>query len=318
LKALIVGGAGFVGGHLIDYLCSLKTVDVFATKLPFETIKNHNLANEHILNLDVMNYHQVKKVLQKINPDYVFHLSAQSNVSLSWRDPVLTYNINILGTVNLLEVLKELKVTTRVLLIGSAEEYGIVAAEALPINEHVMVNPCNPYAVSKVAQELTAKVYVDAFAMNIVMVRAFNHIGPGQSPSFVISDFAKQIAAIELQLQEPILYVGNLDVSRDFTDVRDIVAGYWELIRKGEKGEIYNIGSGKSYNIRELLKTLIGFSKKEIIFQVDQNKFRPTDLPDLCADIRKIQSTTVWKPVIDIHTSLKDTLNYWRNKCQAN
>lgn len=315
MKALIIGGAGFVGGHLIEYLSSLGTVEVFATKLQNEKIGSQYIDNEKAIDLDITNLEEVSEILFDIRPDYIFQLAAQSSISLSWKSPALTYNINIIGTLNILEAIRKLKYNPRILLIGSAEEYGEIRLEGLPITEELPIKPCNPYAVSKAAQEMTARMYVECYSSDIVMVRAFNHIGPGQSPTFVISDFAKQIAEIEKGARDPILHVGNIDIKRDFSDVRDIVKGYWLLMQRGEKGEVYNIGSGKSYEIRDLLNTLIQISCIDVEIFFDSSKFRPNDIPDLKADIKKIETHTGWRPSIDIRTSLIDVLNYWRNKC---
>jgi len=312
LKALIIGAAGFVGGHLIEYLHEIEGVEVFATKLSGKTISTKSIKEHNIFNLDILEAAQVNSLIGNIGPDYVFHLAAQSSVSLSWKKPALTYNINIIGVVNLLEAVKLLNKKTRVLLIGSAEEYGKVSPEQLPISEEIPLKPENPYAVSKAAQEMTADIYVRAFGLDIIMVRAFNHIGIRQAPMFVISDFAKQIAEMEKGLREPVMHVGNLDVKRDFTDVRDIVRGYWMLAKSGKSGQVYNIGSGKSISIRELLNKMINMSSSRITVEVDTAKLRPVDIPELKADISKIMKDVSWKPEIDIDTSLKDILDYWR------
>jgi GDP-4-dehydro-6-deoxy-D-mannose reductase len=315
MKVLIVGAAGFVGSHLIGYLSLKNNLDVYATKLYNEEISNSKLAPSNIINLDILNKEQVEKTLEMVKPDYIIHLAAQSSVSLSWKEPALTYNVNIVGTVNLLESIKKQQLNSRVLIVGSAEEYGVIEETDLPINESLEIKPINPYAVSKVAQELAAKVYVNAHNMDIVMVRAFNHIGSGQSPVFAISDFAKQIAEIEKGLREPVIFVGNLDVKRDFSDVRDIIRGYWMLLQSGIKGQIYNIGSGKSYLISELLNKLVEMSETTIQVKVDHNKFRPADIKELRADISKIRQHVSWEPQVDITTSLQDILSYWRTKC---
>lgn len=315
MKVLIIGSAGFVGGHLADYLSLRPAVEVFASKLGTEKLEATHIAERNIYDLDILQIDEVEKILKEICPDYIIHLAAQSSVSYSWKEPALTFNVNLIGTINILEAIRKADIAARILLIGSAEEYGGVGPEELPINENRDIDPNNPYAISKAAQEMTARMYVSSYNMEIVMVRAFNHIGPGQSPVFAIPDFAKQIAEIEKGMREPVILVGNLDAKRDFCDVRDIVRGYWELVQNGMKGEIYNIGSGTSYSIKSLLDKMIGMSSKKIDVQVDMNKFRPADIPELRADISKIRDHIRWQPEIGLDKTLSDILNYWRVKC---
>lgn len=313
MKALVIGGAGFVGKHLIEFLCSQKGLEVYATKLLSENIEAIGINQEYIYNLDVTNKSQVLEVIQMVMPDYIFHLAAQSSVLLSWKEPTLTYNINVIGTINVLEVIRLLNLQTRILLIGSAEQYGAIREEDLPIKEELEIKPTNPYAVTKASQEMVAKMYVKAYGMSIIMVRAFNHIGPGQGSMFVISDFAKQIAEIDKGIREPIIFVGNLNAKRDFTDVRDIVRGYWMLVQKGKIGEVYNIGSGKSYEIRQILDMLICLSNNRINVIVDEKKLRPIDIGELRSDINKIRKDTEWQPEIELCKTLEDVIEYWRS-----
>lgn len=315
MKVLIIGAAGFVGGHLIDYLGTLPDVEVFAAKLSGEKVENSRGSDQNILDIDILNKQQLEEALNKVRPDYIINLAAQSSVSYSWDEPAITFNINVIGVVNVLEAIRKTKIFTRLLLIGSAEEYGSISPAELPVNESRAIEPENPYAVSKASQEMAARMYVKAYQMDIIMVRAFNHIGPGQSPAFALPAFAKQIAEIEKGIREPVLSVGNLDAKRDFTDVRDIVRGYWELVQKGRSGEIYNIGSGCSYTIRSLLDKLISMSSSPIEVRIDPERMRPYDIPELRADIAKIQNEIHWQPQIDMDKTLSDTLNYWRAKC---
>jgi GDP-4-dehydro-6-deoxy-D-mannose reductase len=314
MKVLVIGAAGFVGGHLINLLCSLPEVEAYATKLENENIES-KLPADNIINLDILDRNKVDLILGKLYPDYIIHLAAQSSVSFSWKAPALTYNINVIGAINVLEAVRKANICTRLLFIGSAEEYGNVKLEELPINESANIVPGNPYAISKVSQEMAALLYKDAYKMDIVLVRAFNHIGPGQSPTFALPGFAKQIAEIEKGIQKPVILTGNLDAKRDFTDVRDIVRGYWGLLQRGKSGEIYNIGSGRSFSIRNLLNRLIGMSSMKIEVQTDPDKLRPVDIPELRADISKIQSHIDWQPQIEMDKTLSDTLDYWRMRC---
>lgn len=315
MKILVIGAAGFVGGHLVEYLSLLPDIEVFASKLSTEKMENTRISDKNILNLDILNRVEVENIFKKICPDYIIHLAAQSSVSYSWKEPALTFNINLIGTINVLEAVRETGINARILLIGSAEEYGMVRPEELPIMESRNIDPSNPYAISKVSQEMAAGMYGNVYNIQIIMVRAFNHIGPGQSPVFALSDFAKQIAEIEKGIHEPAISVGNLEIKRDFTDVRDIVRGYWELVRNGVKGEIYNIGSGTSYSLKSLLDRMICMSSSKIDIQVNPNKFRPVDIPELRADISKIRDHVQWQPQINMDASLSDILDYWRARC---
>jgi len=314
MKVLIIGAAGFSGGHLIDLLSQQTDIEIFASKLKTEKLDRSG-SNITVLDLDILHKDEVSDLISQIRPDYIIQLAAISSVSYSWKEPALTFDINVIGTINILEAVRKSEINPRILLIGSAEEYGNVKPESLPIKEDCSIDPRSPYAVSKVSQEMTARMYASVYNMEIVMVRAFNHIGPGQTPVFAIPGFAEQIAKIEKGMQEPVIKVGNLSVKRDFTDVRDIVRGYWDLVRYGEAGEVYNIGSGKSYSLQTILDTLISMSNKKIITEIDPGKFRPADIPELRADISKIYKKINWKPEIDINTTLSDILEYWRKKC---
>lgn len=315
MKLLVIGAAGFVGGHLLEYLEQLPNIEVFASKLSTERLGNTHIPEENVFDIDILNKEKIEEIIKRIRPEYIIHLAAQSSVSYSWKEPAQTFSINLIGTVNVLEAIRIAGIKPRILLIGSSEEYGIVGPDELPIKESRNINPDNPYAISKASQETVAKLYEKIYDIHIIMVRAFNHIGPRQSPMFVISDFAKQIAEIEKDLHEPVIRVGNLEVSRDFTDVRDIVKSYWELVRNGKRAEIYNIGSGTGYSLKSLLYKMISMSNMNIDVMVDPDKFRPADVPEIYADISKIKNHIQWQPQISMDTSLADILDYWRAKC---
>ncbi|RKD32268.1 GDP-mannose 4,6-dehydratase [Thermohalobacter berrensis] len=310
MKALITGINGFVGGYLSEYLltCNMQVFGTYLNKID----KNILGKNIKTFKLDITDKKETLEVLKKVRPDYIFHLAAQSSAAISWKKPQLTMDVNINGTINLLENIKELNLDSRILLIGSSEEYGFVKSEDIPINEDQELKPGNPYAVSKISQTMMGQVYSRAYDMDIVIVRAFNHIGPKQSPVFVASDFAKRIAEIEKGKFKPVLLVGNLEAERDFTDVRDIVKAYYLLALKGQKGEIYNVGSGKSYKIQYILDTLLSLSNVDIKIEKDPNRMRPSDVPIVQCDNTKITRLTGWEPEYSIEETLKDVLQYWR------
>lgn len=308
-NALIIGAAGFVGRYLADHLYNSCKWSVCATKLPHEKI---DLPYADVCDLNILNVDEIKDLLIEKKPDYIFHLAAQSSVALSWKNPSLTVDVNVKGAVNLLEAVRQTELSPRILVIGSGEEYGKINSEDCPINESVAPNPQNIYAVTKLCQENICMLYAKAYNMDIMAVRAFNHIGAGQTPQFVAADFASQIANIEKGEQPAVISVGNLSAKRDFTDVRDIVRAYAMLVEKGKSGEIYNVGSGKAIEINELLKILLSFSDKDIEVVVDEKKLRPIDVPIIEADISKITKDTGWKPEIDVHKTLLSILNSFR------
>jgi GDP-4-dehydro-6-deoxy-D-mannose reductase len=307
-KGLVIGAAGFVGKYLIKEINANK-IDVYATKLPHERLEN---IEAKIYDLDIMDKEAIIALFLEIQPDYIFHLAAQSSVGLAWKNPTLTVDVNIKGSINVMDAVRELFYKPRVLLIGSGEEYGHIQPGETPIAETNLLRPGNIYAATKACQNMIGNIYSKAYDMELMMVRAFNHIGPEQAPMFVVSDFCKQVAEIEKGMREPVMMVGNLAAKRDFTDVRDVVKAYVSLVQKGEPGETYNVGSGNAQEIRQVLDLIISLSDKEIRVEIDPNKIRPVDVPIIEADITKINRLTGWKPEIPLEQTIQETLNYWR------
>lgn len=310
MKALIIGASGFVGSYLIRELRS-SDWEVFATCLPDENISEKC----SVYPLDIMQKDSILPLINEISPDVIFHLAAQSSVSVSWKKPQLTAEVNIVGTINVLEAAKAAEnKNIRILLIGSGEEYGFIRPDACPLSENEPLNPGNIYAATKACQGMIGEIYARAYKMDIIMVRAFNHSGPEQLPIFVIADFCKQIAEIEKGLREPVMYVGNLSAKRDFTDVRDVVRAYRLLSEKGISGEVYNIGRGKAVEVQYILDTALSLAKTAIEVRQDPNKMRASDIPVIEPDISKIHSITDWSADISIEQTINDTLDYWREK----
>lgn len=307
MKALIIGGGGFVGGYLADELNN-NGYDVYITCL-------EKVDSDYVqFTLDIRKKDDISAILSEVNPDVIFHLAAQSSVALSWKNPQLTAEINIIGAINLFEAVREYEGNPRVIVIGSGEEYGCISANSCPIKETEPLHPMNIYAATKVCQEQTAEIYARAYGLDIVMVRAFNHSGPKQESIFVMSDFCRQIADIEKGRKSPVMTVGNLAAMRDFTDVRDIVRGYRLLAEKGKSGEIYNIGSGKAVSIQYILDTALKLSTVEIAVERDAKRMRASDIPIIEADTTKIYGDTGWKAEIALEQTIEDTLNYWRKR----
>lgn len=309
-KGLVVGVAGFVGNYLVNELLD-NGIEAYATKLPHEKFDN---SYAKVNDLDIMDKEAVTALLFNIRPDYIFHLAAQSSVGLAWKNPGLTVDVNIKGSLNMMDAIRELYYKPRTLLIGSGEEYGHILPREVPIKETNLLRPGNIYAATKACQNMIANIYSKAYDMELMMVRAFNHIGPGQAPIFVVSDFCKQVAEIEKGLHDPVLKVGNLAAKRDFTDVRDVVKAYVKLIKMGKTGETYNVGSGNAQTIQDILNLIISMANTEIIVEIDANKLRPVDVPIIEADITKLNHLTGWVPQIPLEQTIQETLDYWRER----
>lgn len=308
-KALIIGGAGFVGQYLADYLQDECGYQVRSTKMKQESLPD---VSYEVVDMNLLVKEEVEEVIRSFEPDYLFHLAAQSSVAVSWSNPQLTVDVNIKGTIQLLDVLKEIEYKGTALLIGSGEEYGRIQPDEVPIIEDTVLRPGNIYAATKCCQNMIAGIYAKAYGLNLIMVRAFNHVGPKQSPQFVVSDFCKQVVEAEKGMREPVIHVGNLKAKRDFTDVRDVIAAYECLVRQGVSGETYNVGSGIAYSIEEILDQIIALSGQKIEIQVEQERLRPIDVPLIVADITKLSEQTDWKQKISLEQTLRDTLDYWR------
>jgi GDP-4-dehydro-6-deoxy-D-mannose reductase len=314
LKALITGISGFVGSHLAEYLLQFSDWEVAGTVFgPYGNIADLcgrlELYPAELSRLDVMTF-----ILEQAQPDVVFHLAAQPLVSASRHDPWGTLETNIRMQLNVLEGVARVKPGCQVLVVGSSEEYGLVSSEDLPMDEDTPLRPLSAYALSKVTQDLMGLQYSLTHKLWIIRVRPFNHIGPRQRPGFVAPDLASQIAAIELGLQPSILQVGNLEARRDFSDVRDVVRAYVMLITHGEPGTVYNVGSGASHSIQELLDVLLAMSQVPIQVVQDPQRMRPSDVPEVVCDASRLQEHTGWQPEISFEQSLEDILDYWRQE----
>ena len=314
MKVLVIGAAGFVGPYLIRHLTADMGATVFATKLPQETL---DVPNAAVLDLDILQPDAIAATLAQVQPDWVVHLAAQSSVALSWKKPNLTVAINVQGTVNVLEALRGQAQPPKLLMIGSGEEYGIHPESAYPIAEAAALHPCNLYAATKACAEQIALIYAKAYGMHIVSVRAFNHIGPGQTPQFVVSDFCKQAVEIECGLHEPVIRTGNLSSKRDFTDVRDVVRAYGALMECGTSGMVYNVGSGHAIAIEQVLQMIQAQCRVPFTVEPDPARIRPVDAPMICADIPALQRDTGWMPEISLAQTLTDTLDAWRAQYQS-
>jgi GDP-4-dehydro-6-deoxy-D-mannose reductase len=315
-KVLITGITGFAGSYLAQNLLRAGEYDVSGTFLFEKSLNNvEQIKNKlNLIRADLSEEKSVFKIIEDVRPDMIFHLAALTSPADSFKNPIATLNNNISLQVNLLEAVRRFNLLdTKILITSSADIYGRVTKEDLPIDEETPLMPTNPYSVSKIAQDFLGLSYFLSYKLKIIRVRPFNHIGPRQSPNFAVSSFAKQIAEIEKNKKEPILSVGNLEAKRDFTDVRDMVNAYVLAIKKGNDGDVYNLGSGVSYKMADILNKLISLSCAKIEIRIDKAKLRPSDNPELTCDSSKFNKLTDWQPLISLEKTLKDTLDYWRN-----
>ena len=302
MKVLVTGAGGFVGGHLVPFLRA-EGHEVVGTALTDE-------GDFRVMDIRVPEV--VDEIICDVRPDRVFHLAGQSSVSLSWRDPTLTYEVNAIGTHHLFDALHRHVPDCRVHVAASSDEYGKVPPEDCPLDESAPLRPVSPYAVSRVAGEWIARMYYESFGVHAVVTRAFMHIGPGQPPSFATADWARQIALAEVGKVEPVVRTGNLEGMREFGDVRDVVRAYSMVLEKGEPGEAYNVATGEPHRLGEVLDLLIGMSSIAIEKEIDPDKLRPVDFPVLYGDAGKLERATGWKPSFGLTQTLADLLQHWR------
>ncbi|TVY11837.1 GDP-mannose 4,6-dehydratase [Paenibacillus cremeus] len=314
MKALITGISGFAGSHMAEYLLQ-NNVEVAGTIRQGSQMHHlMHLSGLQLVDCDLRDSAAVAAVVESTWPDIIFHLAAQSYVPVSWKSPLETLYNNIAGQLNLFEAIRHLQLPCKLLLACSSEEYGQVAPHEVPIKETHTLRPLSPYAVSKVAQEHLGYQYYKNYGMHVVVARTFNHTGPRGGEHFVLSNFAKQIADIEKGKQPPVLWVGNLQAKRDFTDVRDVVRAYWLALDKAVPGEAYNIASGTCHSIEEMLRILLSFSAVSIEVKPDPSRLRPSDVPMVIGDYTKFHQAAGWKPEIPLQQTLKDLLEYWRTQ----
>lgn len=315
-KVLITGATGFAGSHLIEQVFARSKYVMYGTYLVDNSLKNIGkfVKDITLIKVNLLDKEKTFKLISSCKPDLLFHLAAMPAVGGSYENPSETIVNNIMSELNILESVKKAKLKEcKILIVSSADVYGKVSKDDLPIDEETPFMPTNSYAVSKIAQDYLGLQYFLSYNLKIIRVRPFNHVGPRQSEGFVVADFAKRIAEIEKRKKDPILRVGNLEARRDFTDVRDMVYAYSLLIEKGKIGEVYNIGSGISYKIKDILDMLITLAKVPIRVKIDNSLLRPEDVLERVCDNRKFKELTNWSPSISIHQTLKDTLDYWRN-----
>ncbi|MBI1802610.1 MAG: GDP-mannose 4,6-dehydratase [Chloroflexi bacterium] len=311
-RALITGAAGFAGSHLAEMLLADADLEVWGCyhRTPIPSLPT--LAHLQSAPCDMRDAESVRRLLADVQPNWIFHLAGQSDVGGSWGSAWDTIESNVHGQLNVLEALAQLGLDARVLVVGSNNEYGLVRPADLPLDEDTPLRPDSPYGVSKIAQDMLGLQFFLSHGVRVVRARCFNYIGPRQSPNFVTSTFAKQIAEIEAGRREPVVRVGNLAAERDFTDVRDMVRAQRMALEFGADGEVYNIGSGRSIAIQRLLDILLSYSSCPIRVEPDAARMRPSDVPRSVCDATKFRAATGWQAHIPIEQTLRDVLDYWR------
>ena len=317
-RILITGITGFAGSHLADLAIEKGSIIYGLKRWNLSRLRNVKDSLDKIqwIDCDITDPVSVKKALSISKPDKIFHLAAESFVSPSWDHPSHYMDVNYKGTVNILEAMRESESKAKILIPGSGEEYGEILEDELPITENSILRPVNPYAVTKVAQDLISQVYFLTYGLNVIRLRSFNHEGPRRDNVFGVPSYAYQIARIEQGLQDPIIKTGFTGDRRNFTHIRDLVDAYWIAMEKCNPGELYLIGSDereKIYTYKELIDRLISLSsvKGIEVKQIDEYT-RPTSVPRLIGDTSKFRNLTNWTPKFNIEKILEDTLNYWR------
>jgi GDP-4-dehydro-6-deoxy-D-mannose reductase len=321
-RVLITGITGFVGSHMADYVLeNHPNCEVWGIKRWHLSSKHHIQHIYHKINwvdCNILDSNSTRKMIEEVKPDRIFHFAAESFVSPSWDNPIHYMDVNYKGTVNLLEALRSIGSKAPFHIPGSGEEYGEIFEDELPINTGTVMRPVNPYAVTKIAQDLIGFVYYKSYGLNVIRTRAFNHEGPRRENVFGIPWYAYQIARIEAGKQEPVIKVGHIEDKRNFTHVLDMVKAYWLATEKCDPGKLYLVGSEGDESIftfREALEMLISMSDKDdISYEADAKYIRPTNVPFLIADISEFANDTGWKPTISFEVIIKDTLEYWRKR----
>ncbi|MCX5998428.1 MAG: GDP-mannose 4,6-dehydratase, partial [Chloroflexi bacterium] len=295
-RILITGVSGFVGSHLLDLLAEkgaeYELHGIVRERSSLERIKD-NLKTINLLDCDLLNLGAIQRVVKEVEPDGIYHLAGESSVKLSWGGTLSMINGNIIATLNLLEAIRTANCQeTRIILVCSSEEYGVISEKDIPIREDAPLRPVSPYAVSKAAVDMFGYQYYVSYGIKVIRIRAFNHTGPRRAEAYALSNFAKQLAEIEMGIREPRVHVGNLSAVRDYTDVRDMVKGYELAMEHCKPGEVYNICSARGYRIMDLLEMLVRMSKCQVEIVQDEHRMRPVDLPIIVGDNTKFTRAT--------------------------
>lgn len=315
-KILITGVSGFVAKHFLDFLednqlkVQVLGLDILDTNL----YSDFNYVDFQYKRIDLLDQGEIENILFLFRPNYILHLASYSSVAFSWKNPILSFQNNVNIFLNLLEVIRKYSLKTRILSIGSSEEYGNINTDDIPLKETARLDPLSPYAVARVSQEMLSKLYSKSYGLDIVMTRSFNHIGPGQSDIFVVSSFVRRILEEKSNgIRKIQLLVGNLNIVRDFLDVRDVVRAYYILLHKGINGEVYNVCSGKAVRLSDVVEMTANLLEVEVTPLVDTTLIRPNDNMLIVGDNSKLVNDTGWYPKISLQESIHDIIKYWQS-----
>jgi len=317
-KFLITGFSGFVSRHFLEYLenneihALIKGIDVHNPDFKQEGFKYIKFDFD---NIDLLDKGKVENVIFEFQPDYILHLASFSSVAFSWKEPILSFQNNTNIYLNLLETVRKLNIRVRILSIGSSEEYGNVREKDLPLVEDYPLRPVSPYAVARVSQELLSQIYTNGYGLDIVMTRSFNHIGPFQKDIFALPSFVKQLVQLRKDRgKSNELVTGDIGIIRDFTDVRDVVSAYYLLLTIGEKGDIYNVCSGKGWSLKEIIDMISRILEIEVRIKVNADLFRPDDNKIIIGSNEKLKYKMKWETKYTLERSLKDMIKYWEEQ----
>jgi len=316
-RYLITGFSGFVGRYFVKYLenrgdkCIVKGLDIYNPDFDVDKYRNVKISFEKA---DLLSQEKTEYIIHEFQPDYILHLASFSSVAFSWKEPVQSFTNNTNIFLNLVDAVRRLNIRTRILSIGSSEEYGSVRDEDLPLREDHKLNPLSPYAVARISQEYLSMVYTEGFGIDIILTRSFNHIGPKQKKVFVVSSLAKQLADLQKSGEKSgTIITGDISIVRDFTDVRDVVDAYYRLLKKGKRGNIYNVCSGVGVSLKDVLTIMANHLGIEVNVVVDNSLIRPADNKTIIGSNEKIKRELGWKNRIPLDQSLREMLSYWRS-----
>ena len=317
-RYLITGFSGFVSKHFLEYLETLHSpVSVLGVDIvhPDFELDRLNHVQSDFANMDLLDRDGIEKIILQFQPNYILHLASYSSVAFSWQNPVKSFQNNTNIFLNVLEAVHSINTGIRILSVGSSEEYGELAGIKDMFREEDALHPVSPYAVARVSQEMLSKVYANGYGLDIVNTRSFNHIGPGQKEIFVIASFAKRLVELKKRgVTSPKLMTGDISLIRDFVDVRDVVSAYDGLLKKGRKGEIYNICSGIGFSLRDIIEQLASILGMEVQTQTDEGLLRPKDNKVIVGSNEKIKRDIGWTPEIPLQRSLEDVIHFWEER----
>jgi GDP-4-dehydro-6-deoxy-D-mannose reductase len=319
-KVLITGVSGFVGGYFVHYIAShYDTLEIhgISRSMPawdFVNVSSELFNDHHFHIADLNDIPKLKSLIEKIQPDYILHLAAQSSVAESWVSPVDSFMNNTNIFLNIIDTVRLNDNAARILSVGSSEQYGIVSEADLPLKEESPQHPANPYAVARVAQEQLARIYAEGYGIDICCTRSFNHCGPGQSDRFVVSRIVKQFVQISRGIQDPVIYIGNGSIIRDFIDVHDVVTAYNILLTKGKRGDVYNICSGTGRTIQSIVLELSEIFNIPVEIREEQSQIRPIDNPRIVGSNEKMQKEFGWRPTATFKETLRTMYTCWNQR----